>query len=92
MLGEGSKPGMVGDVIVIDIDALRDLVVEGFLFGCAKDRQAGYCDGDALFAPKQFVAFSERGDILIEIAGGCIWLLGDYFEHPRSILIDDWKR
>lgn len=50
MFGEGSESGMVSDVIIIDVDTLRDLVVEGLLLGRAEDGQAGDSHRDALFA------------------------------------------
>lgn len=91
VFGECSESRVVGDVIIVDVDALGDLVVKRFSSGCSQEGDAGDRDWDALFASEEFIAISEGRNMFVEVARGSIGLVWDDLKHPGSVLIDDWE-
>jgi hypothetical protein len=64
------------------IDALSHFIVKGlFSVGSQKwETRDGH--GDSGLASEEIVSLSKRADMLVKVAGGCVGLTGDDFEHP----------
>lgn len=81
--GEGAEAGVVGNVVIIDVLALRDGVVEREVG--VSDSNEGYDgdgEGDSGLGGQGFVLFPDGIDDFVEIAVGVVGLIGDHFEHP----------
>ena len=76
---------MFGDVIIIDVFALGDFVVDRFL----KTEEGNTGDGerDSWFASHDIIFVSDGVDYIVEVAGCCVGTFGDDLKHPWSIFI-----
>ena len=78
--GECFKPGMVCDMVVIYVFALRDLIVERLF----ETEKGNAWDGErnSRFASHNIIFMPDSVNNIIEVAGGCVRSLGNYFKHP----------
>lgn len=89
IFGQVGESWMVGDVVVIDVGALRDSVVETRFGGGVADTHEGD-DGDrhgeAGFVMKNLVLVPDGGDDVVEVATGVVRFTRNHFEHPGTVL------
>lgn len=90
--GQRPEARVVSDVIVVDILALRDGVVEGQLrVPDPEEGDDGDGEGDSGLGGQGFVLVADGGDDLVEITVGVVGLVGDHLEHPRTVLEHQWE-
>lgn len=89
MFGQSSETNMIGNMTVIDINALGDLIVEGFRPVSSQKWNTRNTHGNSRFASQEFISLSNGENMFIKVASCCMRFVGDNFEHPRSILVDD---
>jgi hypothetical protein len=82
MLCDSSVSGVIGYMIVIEIDALSDFIVKGLFSVGSQKWETRDAHEDLGFASEEVVSLSKRVDMLVKVAGGCVGLTGDDFEHP----------
>ena len=91
MFCESFETYMVRDMIVIDVDAFCDLVIEFLLslrVADSHEGDAGDRKSDSRLRLEDFIFVPDGEDNVVEVAGCRVRLRGDDLEHPRAILVD----
>ena len=82
---------MVCDMIVIDVDAFCNLIIE-FLFGLGVANSYEGDAGDRKSNPRlcleNLIFVSDGADDVVKVASCRVRLGGNDLEHPRTILVD----
>jgi hypothetical protein len=89
IFGQVGESRMMGDVVIIDVVALRDSVVESVFGGGVADAHEGddgnsHCE--AGFVVEDLIIVADGGDDIVEVATSVVRFAWNHFEHPRTVL------